>query len=78
MRHIVDEVVLYLGQLLLTEDDNDGEDKGYEQHHREDERRNHKSDRTEDIVVHSRKMHLQDTHLGRWVLGEQFAGYHRR
>ena len=36
----------------LPENDGNGEDEGDEQHHGEDERRNHEAYGTEDVVVH--------------------------
>jgi hypothetical protein len=37
VRHIVYEVIFYLGQFLLTENDGNSKYEGYEQYHRKDE-----------------------------------------
>ena len=69
--HIIDKVVLYLRQPLRAEDSYYREDKGDEQHYREDDTRYHKADRRVDIAVHIGKVNLHDTHLRGWVIAEQ-------
>ena len=69
--HIVDEVVLNLRIALLAEDDEDREDKGDNQHNREDDSRNHKSDAREDIGTHVGEVNLHHTHLRRRVVAEK-------
>ena len=51
MGHVVDKVILDLGQLLLAEDDIDRKYKGYQQNQRKDDGRYHKSDRTENVII---------------------------
>ena len=71
MGHIVDEIVLDLRITFLTEDDEDGEDKGYQQHHREGDGRNHEPHTGKDVGAHIREMYLHHTHLRRRVVAEK-------
>ena len=71
VRHIVDEVVLNLRISFLTEDDDDGEDKGDEQHYCEYHCWNHETDVGVDVLVHTGEVNLQDTPLGSRVIQEQ-------
>ena len=71
MRHVVDKVILHLCQLLLTEDDVDGEDECNQQYDSEYHRRNHKTNRVEDIIFLTGKVHLHNTHLRRRIILEQ-------
>ena len=71
MGHVIDKIVLHLSQLLLTENDVDGEDESDQQHQREDERGNHEADRVEDIVATSREMDLHHAHACGWVVEKE-------
>ena len=72
MRHIVDEVVLYLGVAFLPEDNYDCEDERHEQHECEGYRRNHESNRREDVRTHVGEVDAHNAHLRLRVVAEQY------
>ena len=72
VRHIVDEIILHLRQLLLAEYDVNRKDERHQQYKSKYHRRYHKPDRIEDIILLSRKMYLDDTHTGWWVIQKQW------
>ena len=49
----------------------DGKDEGYQQYQRKHDRRYHKANRTEDIVVHCRKEDVYESHFCGRVFFEQ-------
>ena len=63
VRHIVDEVVLNLGESLLSEHEHQRDDKRDEQDEREHQRRNQKAYRREDVFVHPREVDAHHTRL---------------
>ena len=69
--HIVDEVVLDLGIPLLTEDDDDSENKRDEQHDGEDDAGNHEAHTGEDVGVHLGEVDANDTTLRLRVVAEK-------
>ena len=72
VRHIVDKIILHLRQLLLAEYDINRKDERHQQYKSKYHRRYHKPDRIEDIILLSRKMYLDDTHTGWWVIQKQW------
>ena len=74
MGHIVDEVILDLRIPLLTEDNEDGEDKGNQQYDGENHRRYHETYTREDVGVHVWEMNLHHSHLRRGVVVEDGSG----
>ena len=71
MRHIVDEVVLKFGYLLLPEYDVKREHERQAQHHSKEQSRYHKTNRIKYITVHRGEMYFQHSHLVGRVVAEQ-------
>ena len=71
MGHIIDEIVFDFRVTLLPENDDNGKDECHQQHQRENNRRDHKPNRRENITVHIRKMNLHDPSLRYRIIAEK-------
>ena len=69
MRHVVDEVILDLRELLLPEDGVDGEDEDDQQHQGEYDGRNDEAHTRKDISLHVGEMDVEQSHLCTRVIG---------
>ena len=76
MCHVVDEVVFHLRQLLLAEDNEDGEDEGNQQDQREDHRGHDEVDRALYVVALRREIDPEVVQLRGWVVWEKHLGHH--
>ena len=73
MCHVIDEIILYFTQLLLPEYTINSKYKGHKQHERKNERRYHKPDGAEYVIVQSREMNLHQTHFCGRVILEKYS-----
>ena len=71
MGHVVDEIILYLTQLLLPESENDSINKDCHQQKCEGKRWQHEFDGGEDIVALSGKHHIESGIVAVGIVGKE-------
>ena len=70
MSHVVDKVILHVGELLLTEHYNNRKGESHQHYKRKDKRRDNETHRVKEIVVLCREVYTQCVATTGRVVGE--------